>query len=79
MLLVLGTCFKNTDKEIMNMMKNQENYSNIFMLYKLLCAFPISSCEPERIFSEVNNTITKLRNRLSIKVCNQLLLVSRVS
>ena len=42
-------------------------------------AIPLTSVEPERVFSHVNRVITKLRNRLSRNVCDQLLMVSRNS
>ncbi len=54
-------------------------FENIPKLNYLYYAFPLTSVEPKRVYSHVNREITKLRNKLSINVWDQLLKVSRNS
>jgi hypothetical protein len=47
------------------------------MFYVITIIIPLTSVEPERIFSHVNLIITRIRNSISIDLVNQLLLISR--
>jgi len=43
----------------------QDTYPNIFVLLKVLATLPVSSCEPERMFSKVERTMTAIRSSMS--------------
>ena len=40
-------------------------YPNIFMLLKILATVPVSSCEPEHMFSKVERTLTTIQSSMS--------------
>ncbi|KAF0498865.1 zinc finger protein [Gigaspora margarita] len=46
------------------------------MLASLLLTLPLSNAYVERVFSYQNNIKTKLRNRMSLKTLNDLLIIS---
>lgn len=40
-------------------------FPNIFVLLKVLATLPVSTCEPERLFSKVEKTLIALRSTMS--------------
>ena len=53
------------------------SYSNISELYRLFYSIPLTSVEPERIFSHADIVCTKLRSSLSMETIDSLLFLSR--
>jgi len=43
----------------------EDLYPNIFVLLKILATLPVSTCEPERMFSKVERTMTAIRSSMS--------------
>lgn len=43
----------------------QDTYPNVFLLLKIFATLPVSSCEPERMFSKVERTLTAIRSSMS--------------
>ena len=43
----------------------QDTFPNMFVLLKILATLPVSSCEPERMFSKVDRTLTAIRSSMS--------------
>jgi len=39
-------------------------YPNILRLLKILATLPVSTCEPERMFSKVERTLTSIRSSM---------------
>ena len=37
----------------------------VFVLLQILCTLPVSTCEPERMFSKVERTMTAIRSSMS--------------
>jgi len=41
-----------------------QNCSNIFTLLRILAVLPVTTAEPERVFSKVEKTLSVLRSRM---------------
>ena len=50
-------------------------FPNIFCLLKILATLPVSSCEPERVFSKVERTLTAIRASMSEERLESLILL----
>lgn len=72
--------YKNEEPEVLlRDISKLDSYKNIFKLIKLSMCVPLTSVEPERIFSHVNLIITKIRNSIGVDTVNQLLFIIRSS
>jgi len=54
-----------------------ESLKNLMHLLKIYYVIPLSSCEPERIFSAMNRIKTDLRNPLETETLDNFLMISR--
>lgn len=54
---------------------DEDVFPNIFTLLKILATLPVSTCEPERMFSKVDRTLTSIRSTMGEERLEGLLLM----
>ena len=52
----------------------KEIYPNIYALLQILATLPVSTCEPKRMFSKAERTLTSIRSSMSEERLESLLL-----
>jgi len=66
-----GHCYGSTQQ------LQQRQISNIYRLLSILGTLPVTTCEPERVFSKLQRTLTSIRSTMTEDRLEALLLLQR--